>query len=131
MSPSPARPAAVFGAPTLSAFILSILAACAPTLDEIRAEPVRFTVRQAVPWDTMANCIAARSTDQRPASLQTYPREQLANVIWPETAEFTVRAEGAGSVVEFRRRKLAADLGGMEASARELVERCGREPPRP
>jgi len=113
------------------AAVLFPLAACAPTLDEIRSEPVRFTSRQAVPWDTMANCIAARSTDLRPASLQTYPRERLATVIWPEAAEFTVRADGDGSLVEFRRRKLVADLGGFEASAREIVERCKYEPPRP
>lgn len=120
--------------PSHAAAILAALfplAACAPTLDEIRAEPVRFTSSQPVPWDTMANCIAARSTDLRPASLQTYPRERLATVIWPEAAEFTVRADGDGSVVTFRRRKVVADLGGFEASAREIVERCRNEPPRP
>lgn len=107
------------------------LAVCAPTSDEIRAEPVRFTSSQPVPWDTMANCILRRALDQRPASLLTYPREQLATVILPETAEFTVRAAGDGSVVEWRRRKLVADVGGLEAASREIVERCRTEPPRP
>lgn len=102
------------------------LGACSVSTDDLRQEPVRFSATQSVPYDTMANCISAQAADHWPTTMQINLRDQTANVTVPNMADFQVRAQGAGSIVDWRRRKLAYDMGALEATSRQIVDRCGR-----
>ena len=115
----------------LAGLPLLALGACT-TLDDVEGQPVRLAQRQAVPWEAMANCIARRSAQEWTVT-PTFDRQtSTATIIIADKASpnvmaiYTVRAEGAGSLVEWRRRKLAADLGGFEASSRAIVDRCAQ-----
>ncbi len=112
--------------PVVGWCLLLSLGACSMQVDELRQEPVRFSATQPVPFDTMANCISAQAADHWPATMQINLRDQTANVTVPNMADFQIRAQGAGSVVDWRRRKLAADMGGLEATSRQIVDRCGK-----
>ena len=109
---------------------LVVLGACAPTIDDLRNEPVRWTLELNAPYDTLANCITARSTGPYTPSMQIYQREGYAQVILGGidggvAQEITIRRlSDDRSRVEFRRRKLIADLGGSEATTEENAERC-------
>jgi len=106
--------------------LMLALCACAPSLDELRSEPIRFTTTQPVPYDVMANCILARTTEERAGTMQMDARHQVAYVVVPATAEYTVRAVGGGSTVDWRRRKLIGDIGGLEEAAKAIVSRCSQ-----
>lgn len=102
-----------------------MLGACSVPVDELRREPVRFSVTAPqVPFDAMANCIGAQASDHWPTTMQINLQARSANVTAPNMADFQIRGEGAGSVVDWRRRKLAADVGGLEATSRQIVDRC-------
>jgi len=103
------------------------LSACSVPVDDLRREPVRFSVTAPhVSFDAMANCISAQSSDHWPTTMQINLQDRSANVTAPNMADFQIRGEGAGSVVNWRRRKLAADMGGLEATSRQIVDRCAR-----
>ena len=115
--------------------VLSLLmvTACAASLDDVRAEPVRWAAAYGVPFDTMANCLAARSVQVWSVAPQIYPGQGIAYVtlaskeVTTIMAEYTVRRQAdGGSQVEWRRKKLVADLGGLETTARETADRCAR-----
>ncbi|MCX7366801.1 MAG: hypothetical protein NTV97_33995 [Alphaproteobacteria bacterium] len=109
------------------------LASCAASIDDVRAEPVRWSNTYRVPFDTMANCLAARSIQDWSVAPQVYPREGVAYVTVAAKdsntimAEYVVRRQAdGGSLVEWRRRKLLADLGGLETGSREAADGCAR-----
>ncbi len=104
-----------------------VLCACSVPVDELRQEPVRFSVTAPrVPFDAMANCISAESADHWPTTMQINLQARSANVTAPNMADFQIRSVGAGSVVDWRRRKLAADMGGLEATSRQIVDHCAK-----
>ena len=100
-----------------------LLAACGPTVDELKAEPVRFTATAPVPYDTMANCLATRALDDYLVMPLFDPRSGTATVTLTHRAamtlqgEYTVRRAGDGSTVEYRRRKLLVDSNDDQARA--------------
>lgn len=109
------------------------LAGCDATLDQVRAEPVRLRISTPVAYDIMASCLAARSAQVYSVTPLFFPRESRATVTlgWKTThsiqAEYSVRADGAGSIVEWRRRQLVGnDLGDDQGAARETIERCAK-----
>src|SRR5215468_11170802 len=86
------------------------------TLDEVRQEPIRWKATYLVPFDTLANCLAARSAQYWSATPQIYPRQGIAYVTLVDkgapsvVAEFVVRQQPDGSsLVEWRRRRLVVD----------------------
>ena len=106
------------------------VSACGATIDEVRSEPVRWTAHYDVPFDTMANCLAARTAEEWRSTPQIYPRDGKAYVTASQlntiVAEFVIKKDGDGaSTVEWRRRKVIADLGGLEATARKNADKCG------
>lgn len=114
----------------LAALALAVTTGACTSIDDVEGQPVRLTQRQAVPWELMANCIARRSA-QEWAATPTFDRDRstativIASKATPDImAIYTVRADGTGSVVEWRRRKLVADLGGLDAGAKGIVDRC-------
>jgi len=108
-----------------------LLAACAgPTVDELKAEPVRFTATAPVPYDTMANCLATRALDDYLVTPLFDPRRGTATVTLTHRAamtlqgEYTVRRADDGSTVEYRRRKLLVE--SKDDKARAAVESCSK-----
>lgn len=119
--------------PVAAAIGALLLAGCGASLDQVRAEPVRLTVPTPVAYDTMANCLAARSSQVYAVTPLVFPREGKATVTLAAKttdsiqAEYSVRRAGDGSVVEWRRRQLVGnDIGGMQADAQETIERCSK-----
>lgn len=126
----PLRHSAVAGLP-----LLLLLSACGPTLDELKERQPLWTATVAVPFDTLANCIVARSVERYTVTPQIHQREGVAYVtlIYPAAnqlqGEYTVRWTGEGtSSVEYRGREPIADLGGSGAAIRASVERCSKPP---
>lgn len=117
-----------------------LVSSCAPTLDDLRTEPVRWTAEYDVPYDTLTNCLAARMSEKYSAVPQVYPRDRIGivTVTWPQVllapgglfSEYTIRSIGADrSSVEWRRRKMGLDLGENEQFSKDAAARCA-EPPK-
>lgn len=99
-------------------------AACAPRLDELRAQPVRLEHFQDVPYERMANCITERMLTPWSPTQLVDTKDQVARIIILPFAEFTVRAAGEGSVVQLRQAKLVVDIDGFERASLEAIDRC-------
>lgn len=114
------------------AIAMPAVAACAPSLDELRSEPVLWSRQIEAPYDTLTNCIAARMAEDFGATPQVYPREGkgIVTLTVPGSgffAEYTIRQLASDrSEVDFKRRKVIADLGGYVAKSQEAAERCGK-----
>lgn len=112
------------------AFVVTLLAGCAPSLDELRSEPALWSRQIDAPYDTLTNCIAARMSEDFRSTPQLYPREGkgIVTLTYPGSgffAEYTVKQLASDrSEVEFKRRKVMADLGGFVAKSQEAAERC-------
>lgn len=108
------------------------IAACAPSLDELRSEPVLWSRQLDAPYDTLTNCIAARMAEDFGSTPQLYPREGkgIVTLTVPGSgffAEYTVKQlPGDRSEVELKRRKIVADVGGFGAKSQEVAERCAK-----
>jgi hypothetical protein len=115
-----------------------LLAACAPTADELRNEPPRFTVTMTEYWERIATCITDAYADgggmhipdnrhiagQRRAEIFLQIRGYLGQEF--NVAMFDVRGSGTRreSTVAFRQRRTLVNSTEMETRARERVERC-------
>lgn len=118
----------------LAALCLLSPSACSPTVDELRDRPVVFAVRAPVPFDTLANCLVARSMDRFVATPQIFQREGTAYVtlalVFNGTprliGEYRIARDGDGSTVEYRHRKVVADASGWLPAARDAIERCSK-----
>jgi hypothetical protein len=111
------------------------LAACAPTVDELRLEPARFAVTVPNYWERVATCITdAYSTggmhipDNRHVTGQHRAEVflQIRGYVGQEynVALFDIRGNGRESTVTFRQRQTLVKSTAMETEARERVERC-------
>jgi hypothetical protein len=109
------------------AFLASTICGCAPSMEKVRAQPVRFEHFQDVPYERMANCITEKMLSPWSPTQLVDTREQTARIIILPLAEFTVKAVGQGSVVQLRQVKLVADIDGFERSSQEAVERCASQ----
>ena len=112
----------------LTAAALGLLGGCTSPADELRKEPVRFTTTQPMPYDTMALCIAREAALLFIPVLQIYPRDSVAYVTISDMAVFTVRPEGEGSVVDWRRGSLPTDLAAVESTSNAIVQTCRKAP---
>lgn len=114
------------------AIAVPTIAACAPSLDELRSEPVLWSRQLDAPYDTLTNCIAARMAEDFGSTPQVYPREGkgIVTLTMPGSgffAEYTIkRLSDHRSEVDFKRRKVIADLGGNVAKSQEAAERCAK-----
>jgi hypothetical protein len=114
--------------------VLAILSLPACTsLDDVRQQPARWFAYSPVPFDTMANCIAARMAQWWAVTPQIYSRQDVAYVTLADNrapsivAEFTIRQQSGGmSFIEWRRRKLPVDFDRLEARSRAAVDLCDR-----
>ncbi len=120
------------------AVILSLLVAgCAPSVEELRQEPVKFELTVPVSWDKVGACLVNGYADGwRPLYVPVVSEHRAELTIYfPGSyltgdlphAIFDIRGADRGTTVTFRRRKLAAGQVSTETKARELVERCGRD----
>jgi hypothetical protein len=85
-----------------------------------------------MPFETMTNCLAAQLAQWWAVTPLIYPREGVAYVTLADkrapsiVAEFVVRRQNDGSsLVEWRRRKLAVDVDGLEPKSRAAADLCG------
>ena len=110
---------------------------CAPSIDELRGEAVRWKAEFNAPYDDLTNCLVGRLSDRFVAVPQLYPRQQLAivTVKYPSMllsgeqlwSEYSIRSLGPGrSLVEWRRRKQVLDSG--DPLSREAVAKCAGGP---
>lgn len=112
--------------------VLAMLTGCAPSLDELRSEPVLWSRQINAPYDTLTNCIAARMADDFRSTPQLYSREGkgVVTLTYPGSgffAEYTIKQlTGDRSEVDFKRRKVIADLGGFVAKSQDAAERCAK-----
>lgn len=110
-----------------------LLLGCETTAEDVRIEPVRWSARYEVPFDTMANCLASGWSHAYAVTPLVYPREGIARVTMANKqapmvmSEYEIRKLGEGtSEVQWRRRKILADLGGVEAKMREVADKCAQ-----
>ena len=110
-----------------------VLAGCTISQEEVRAEPVRFTMTVTASFDTLATCVAGRSAHDYVVTPQIYQSEGVAYVTLAAKSaptvqsEYFIRRSGTNtSTVEWRRRKLIAGQGGSEEQARENIEACSK-----
>lgn len=102
------------------------LAACDYTAGDLRQEPMRFSMNVPVAWDRVATCVKAAYMDKYSVVDLPVADQRRTEVIVQQMATFDIRGTADGSVVEFRRRKIAAGEGAFEAQARQTVENCGK-----
>jgi hypothetical protein len=112
-----------------------LVAGCGPTLQELQAEPPRFSVTVPVAWDRMSTCLKAAYLDNfgindLPVAAERRT-ELILNVPGPgyviNMFAFDIRAVGENSSnVTWRRRTLIGGQEGSERIAREKVEQCAK-----
>ena len=114
-------------------FVLLLLASgCAPTLQEVRDEPVRFTVKVGAPIDKVGACIVAGFVDDFETVYLPVPSERRSEIILYNAGGFGTRITMAyfelkgdrETTVLYQRRKVAF-ASAMEQRAREQVAKCG------
>ena len=114
---------------------LAALSAVACTsLEDVRQQPFSWFSYYPVPFDNLANCLAARSAQLWTVTPQIQERQGIAYVTLGEkggssvVAEYVVWRQADGSsLVGWRRRKIIADVIGLQSTSREAADRCGRE----
>lgn len=100
------------------------LSGCTKSVDELRSEPVRFSVTVAAPWDRLATCIKERYVDKYSVVDLPVAHEHRTEVLIQQMGSFDVRATPAGTAVVLRRRDMLAGDQSFDATAREAIERC-------
>jgi hypothetical protein len=120
-----------------SSLLLPVLGAtaCATTPDEVRNQPVRFSLTVPAPWDSVGACISAFYTTGYRSAYLPLASERRGEIVVKEAAAgplspaspvlyvFEV-AGGEHTTVTYRERP---GLGnGSERQARETTARCGK-----
>jgi hypothetical protein len=110
------------------------LGACAtPTVDNIKSEPVAFTVTVAAPWDQVGECIAANYSKIMVVNYRPMVRESRAEIIPMYVANsaqgmpmfvFDVRGSNNKTIVTLKRPKVFANAA-LDGEARGMITYCG------
>lgn len=115
------------------------LAACAPTVQDVRDQPARFDVH--VPGNMMdvGACLATMYSTEEELDVSYFPLKSAkrTEVVGSTPSVLLVQkqpmvlfelsvASPEGTRVVFRRRTLALGMDRIEHLARERVERCGK-----
>ena len=109
------------------------LGACAtPTVDNIKSEPVAFTVTVAAPWDQVGECIAAYYTKMTLVNYRPVVRDRRAEIIVTMAGNslmrtipifvFDIRGDDKTTTVTFKRHTSFEALG---REARDTITKCG------
>jgi hypothetical protein len=110
--------------------IASLVAACGPSLDEIRAGPVRFTAAASAPWDQVGTCLARAYDSDYDVRYLPMPSTSSAEIIVTRAPSFGPREAvvlfnlvGAGGETKITVRQ--ADFSFLERDARRHITGCG------
>lgn len=107
---------------------------CSVGPEDVRNDAARWSADYAVPFHSMASCIAANEARLAPqlfmgndsARVSTFSQGGSYGVLM---TEYSIRrVDETHSQVEWRRRKLIADMAGLEDKARKTADRCGQKP---
>ena len=118
---------------------LLTVAACAPTVQDVRDQPVRFEMQVSANMIDVGSCLATLYATVEELDVSYYPlkaakRTEVVGsmpsvLLSPKQAlvVFELSEEPTGGTrVVFKRRPLAFAGDIVERKARERVERCGR-----
>lgn len=120
----------------ISIGIVALAAGCAPTSEDVQAEPVRFTMTVSAPWDRVGTCLAAfyigKSLDAHYLPVPSANRAQLivnypaAGLAPPQGMFILDLVGGDRTTVTFKRRKLIGGYETSEQTAKTAVEECAK-----
>ena len=115
--------------------VLLLMTSCAPTPDDVKAEPIRFTMSVPAPVDRVGTCLASfylgQSMDAHYLPVPSRNSAQLivnfpAMGLAPPQGHFVFDLQGgAQTTVTFQRRKLMAGSESSEQQAKDQLTKCG------